>query len=393
MPISRRNFIASTVAMGAAAGFRPAYAQDSVIKVGWLTQLTGPSSSVGAAFNAGMQMAVDEINNAGGVLGRRIEILLRDTATDPSKAISAATEVATREKVHFIWGPSSSGESLAAVGVLTRFGIPNLTPAQLDAVIDVEKYPNIFRAAPLFSDTLVAVSDFVTQKLKVSKVAIIGDTTAVGVYATDKLNELVTARGATVAYSSKVDSNQPDFVPDLTRAKQSGAEVIIPWSSLPAFMARILNARAAVGFGVPVAGHPSIGSGEVRNLLEKPENWNDSYSQYFRSCSFDASGKLPERSQKIVDGVGRYIDVSKTLLYWVANAYDGIYMMADAVKRAGSTDKEALVAALNQTDMEGAFGRWRFTKENHNGYSPEAIVMVKANSLKNGAFELAPGYS
>lgn len=393
MHINRRTLLASTVALGAASAVRPAWSKGEPIRVGWLTQLTGASTSVGVAYNAGMKMAVDEINNAGGVDGRRIEVIMRDTASDPSKAISAATELATRERVHLIWGPSASGESLAAVGVLSRFGIPNLTPAQLDGIIDVEKYPNIFRAGPLFSDTLVAVSDYVVGQLKASKVAIIGDTTAVGVFAVDKLGELVASKGATVVYSSKVDSNQPDFVPDLTRAKQSGAEVIIPWSAFPAFMSRILNARAAVGFDVPVAGHPSIGSGEVRNLLEKPENWENAYSQYFRNCSFDASGNLPERTKKVVQGVQQYIDVSKTLLYWVANGYDGAYLIADAVKRAGSTEKEALIAALNQTDLAGAFGHWRFTKENHNGLRPDAIVMVKANSLKDGAFELAPGYS
>jgi branched-chain amino acid transport system substrate-binding protein len=114
------------------------------IKIGWLSSLTGALSSAAIAENQGVQLAVDEINKSGGILGRQIELLTRDTAGDPTKAVNFAQQLAFSDKVHFVIGPVNSGEGLAAVPILARAGVPNLVIGAIDELIDPVKYPELF---------------------------------------------------------------------------------------------------------------------------------------------------------------------------------------------------------------------------------------------------------
>ena len=109
------------VALVSASGL--ALAQNT-IKVGWLSSLTGPLSSAAIAENQGVQLAVDEINAAGGINGRKIELLTRDTAGDPTKAVNFAQQLAFSEKVHFVIGPVNSGEGLGATPIHRRSFAP-----------------------------------------------------------------------------------------------------------------------------------------------------------------------------------------------------------------------------------------------------------------------------
>src|SRR6201986_3340577 len=116
MAVSRRDVVLGTAGALGAAAFsfpRPAIAQSEPIKIGWLAAMTGPSSAPTVGFNRGVIFAVDAINAAGGVKGRKIEVITRDTQGDPTKAVNATQELISQLKVHAIWGPVNSGESLA----------------------------------------------------------------------------------------------------------------------------------------------------------------------------------------------------------------------------------------------------------------------------------------
>ena len=117
----RLTKLVSAVAVVASAAFAaPAAWAQNTIKVGWLSSLTGPLSSAAIAENQGVQLAVDEINAAGGINGRKIELLTRDTAGDPTKAVNFAQQLAFQEKVHFVigraraWAPRRSSRRRAS---------------------------------------------------------------------------------------------------------------------------------------------------------------------------------------------------------------------------------------------------------------------------------------
>ena len=115
MPIKRRLVLSGSAAgaVSLATGLgAPAIAQNEPIKIGYLPALTGPSSSTGVGINRGTQLAVELINNDGGIKGRKIELVSRDTQSDPTKAVNAVAELTQRQKVAMIFGPLNSGEAL-----------------------------------------------------------------------------------------------------------------------------------------------------------------------------------------------------------------------------------------------------------------------------------------
>src|SRR3982074_1488369 len=128
MSLTRRQALASAVAAVASSLAKPAIAAKEPIIIGYLPALTGPSSSTGIGINRGVQLAVQEINAAGGIDGRPIELIVRDTQSEPTKAVNGAAELIHAHKVSAVLGPVNSGESLPAVPLLARANQPPRTP-------------------------------------------------------------------------------------------------------------------------------------------------------------------------------------------------------------------------------------------------------------------------
>jgi branched-chain amino acid transport system substrate-binding protein len=126
MSLTRRQALASAAAAIASTIAKPAIAAKDPIQIGYLPALTGPSSSTGIGINRGVELAVKEINAAGGIDGRQIELVVRDTQSDPTKAVNGAAELAHGQKVSVVFGPLNSGETLAVVPLLARANVPEL---------------------------------------------------------------------------------------------------------------------------------------------------------------------------------------------------------------------------------------------------------------------------
>jgi branched-chain amino acid transport system substrate-binding protein len=231
--------------------------------------------------------------------------------------------------------------------------------------------------------------------LKAKKVAVIGDTTGYGVTAVGASVAAFKKDGADVVYQANIDSTQPDMTPDLLRARNAGAEVIAVWSVSTGMDARMFNTRAAMKWDVAFVGHPSLASGEIAGLVEKPANWEKVYCIGYKSVSYDAAGKLPARTQDLVDRlIKAKVEINDTLLWWIAGGIDAIQLFARGVEVSGSTDSAGIIAYLNSlSKYPGYYGDYTFTPTQHNGYPTEDVVMSAANSAKNGTFALAPGYS
>jgi branched-chain amino acid transport system substrate-binding protein len=167
----------------------------------------------------------------------------------------------------------------------------------------------------------------------------------------------------------------------------------MPWSVNAGFLSRIINTRGQLAWDVPIVGQTTLGSGQTQALLEKPEYWNKVYPNNFRPVCYDAHGKLTERTSAFLDRLKTHkIDMGDTLLWWIALGYDSPNLIAQAMKAVGP-EPAKLVEYLNHLKgFPGVYGDITFTPEQHNGYLDEQVVMVEANSLKNGAFNLAPGY-
>jgi branched-chain amino acid transport system substrate-binding protein len=398
MAISRRDVLLGSAGAVGAATFafpKPAIAQSEPIKIGWLAAMTGPSSAPTIGFNRGVLFAVEAINSAGGVKGRKIEVITRDTQGDPTKAVNATQELISQAKVHAIWGPVNSGEALATTPIMARARMPDIHPCVVESLIDTTKFPNAFRMAPSNSQWDDAVRNYCLNVLKVKKIAVIGDTTGYGVTAVGASVAAFKRDGADVVYQANIDATQPDMTPDMLRARNAGAEVIVVWSVTTGMEARMFNTRAAMNWDVSFAGHPSLASGEIAGLVEKPENWKKVYAIGYKSVSYDAAGKLPAKTQDLVDRLAKAnVAMNDTLMWWIAGGIDAIELIAKAVAESGSTEGEGIVKYWNTlSKYPGYFGDYTFTPTQHNGYPTDEIVMSEASTAKNGTFALAPGYT
>jgi branched-chain amino acid transport system substrate-binding protein len=279
------------------------------------------------------------------------------------------------------------------VPILARQGVLQVHPCWVDSLTDVKKYPLCFRNAPTNQQIGAAANRYVIEVLKKKKVAIISDTTGYGTSSLNAYVPMVKQIGGEVAYQSSVDAANPDLKPEMLRMQAAGAEAIMPWSVNAGFLSRIINTRGQMGWDVPIVGQTTLGSGQTQALLEKPEYWAKVYPNNFRPVCYDSTGKLPPRAHEFVGRLKTHkIDMSDTLLWWIGVGYDTPFMIQEAVKAVG-TDTEKLAGYFNQLkDFAGVYGNISFTPEQHDGYPDKQVVMVEANSLREGAFNLAPGY-
>ncbi len=302
-------------------------------------------------------------------------------------------ELIGRQKVHVVWGPLNSGEALAATPLIARGGIPQLDSCWVDTLTDVKKYPLAFRNAPTNHQVGGAANHYVVDVLKLKKVAVIGDTTGYGTASVQTYVPMLKEKGATVVYQGDVDASNPDLKPELLRMRDAGADVIMPWSVNAGFLSRIINTRGQMGWDVPIVGQTTLGSGQTKALLEKPEYWNKVYQNNFRNCCFGGAGTLPPRTAEFVDRLRKAkIEMGDTLLWWIAIGYDAPRMVAEAVKAAGSAPDQIAGYWTTLKAWPGVYGDLTFTAQSRDGYPDDEVVMCEANSLRDGAFNLAPGY-
>jgi len=367
---------------------------ESPIRIGWLSSLTGALSSAAIAENQGVQFAVDEINAAGGINGRKLELITRDTGGEPTKAVNFAKQLAFVDKVDIIIGPVNSGESLATVPIVAKAGIPNLIIGSIDELTDAQKYPLAFRAINTNTQWIAGANEYAIKVLKKKKVAIIGDTSGYGTASAKLAQALLEKEGVKPVYTVLVDPNKTDLTDELTKARAAGADVLMPWSAATGLLARLFNTRGDMGWDVTIVGHPAMMAPPVKPLLNKPEYWRDAFAAGYLSTTYDAKGKLPARTQALMEkirpklGKGGDIDF---MFWWVALGYDTVKIVEHAVKTAGSTEPAAVQKALEGTrELPGAYATYSWSAQNRNGFPDHNIVMNVAGSFKDGSYSAAP---
>jgi branched-chain amino acid transport system substrate-binding protein len=307
--------------------------------------------------------------------------------------VNGAAELTRGHKVSVMFGPVNSGEAIPVVPLLAKANVPQLHPCWVDQLADAKKYPLCFRNGPTNQQIGGAANRYVVDVLKKKKVAVISDTTGYGTASVNAYVPMLKQMGADVVYQAHVDAANPDLKPEVLRMQAAGAEAIMPWSVNAGFLSRIINTRGQLAWDVPICGQTTLGSGQTKALLDKPEYWGKVYPNNFRPVCYGANGSLPDRTKAFMDRLrSAKVDMSDTLLWWIALGYDTPHLIAQAIKNGGP-EPEKIVAYWNTLkDFPGVYGEFSFTPDEHNGYPDRQIVMVEANSLKEGAFNLAPGY-
>ena len=344
--------------LGAAAG--SAAAQTGPIRIGVPTAI---QVQVGRDTIDSLQMGVDEINAKGGVLGRKLELVIADETENPEAGISAVKKLTADDKVDVLIGGYTSGVTLAQLPHISRaktiyLGIGAASPSITQRVKqDYDNYKYIFRVNPInaaHQARAVAdyISGFVMGEMGWKKIAIIGENAKWVQDLVPVLKKGAIDAGADVRLAEFFDTQTSDFSPLLAKVKESEAQyliVILSHGSSDVFVKQWYDAR----FPVPIGGI------DVKSMDA------DFYKR--------VGGK--SISETTINGSVRAPITPKTIPYWDAfvkktgrggpvytgpGAYDALHVYVEAVKRAKTTDADAVIKELEKTDYVGALGRIQF---------------------------------
>lgn len=352
------------------------------IKVGSLFELTGAVSAYGNAEANAVKLAVDEINEAGGIDGKKIELVEYDNKSDEQETASAGTKLATQDNVLVVVGPATSGLTKATIPSMTRAGVPIVSPSATDDTVTVDEngdvQPYAFRVA--FQDSFqgVTLAQFAQKDLGAQKAIILGDNSSDYAIGLAK-NFKDTFEGEIVDEVNFTDADS-DFSAVLTKIKSMDFDVLF----VPGYYEQaglIIKQAREMGLTQPILGPDGFGN-ETLIELAGADNLSDVY--YSAHFSADSENENVQSFLKnFEEASGESADMFSAL------AYDTMYLVRDAIDAADEHSAEAVTKALeNITDFKGITGTFSFD-EQHNPVK-SAIIIELQGGEEVSATEVKP---
>lgn len=318
------------------------------IKVGVYGDLTGQTSSFGQSTKNGIELAVEEINAAGGVNGKKIQLIVEDDQGRPEQAKTVVSKLINQDKVQAVLGEVASTNSLAAAPVAQEAKIPMITPSSTNPkVTEVGDYISRVCFIDPFQGSVMA--KFAANTLKAKSAAILGDVNSdYSKGLTQFFEEEFTKLGGKVVAKEAYTQTDPDFKGQLTKIRNLNPDIIY----IPGYYGQVgIIAKQAreLDMNMPLLG----GDG-----WDSPELWKlggASLKNTYISNHYSAQNPSPE-IQNFVKAFKAKFNVEPDSL--AALAYDAAKVLADAIKRAGGTDPAKLKDAINATkDFAGVTGK------------------------------------
>lgn len=344
----------------------------NTIRVGEFASLTGSEATFGQMSHHGTELAVNELNAKGGVLGRKFDLITDDNQSKPGDSKTIATKLIFRDKVVAVLGEVASKRSLEAAPICQANKIPQISPSSTNPkVTEIGDY--IFRVCFIDPFQGMVMAKFAKDTLKVKNVALLTDVaTPYSVGLATYFKDTFSKDGGTIVAEQKYNGGDKDFKAQLTTIKAANPDAIF----IPGYYTEVgLIARQAreLGITVPLLG----GDGwESAKLIEIGGPAID--GAYF-STHFSPEEKNPvveDFVKKFKDKYGEAPDAMAAL------GYDSAMLLADAIKRAGTTDEPKLRDALAATkDFPGITGNITIDKD-RNATKPAVILQVKDGKFK-----------
>jgi len=345
---------AATVAMMFGAPNR-AEAADCTIKLGGIAPLSAPGSVTGGeAQREAMKIAVEEINAKGGVLGCKIELVVGDTEGLPEKGTALFEKLISQDNVVAIAGGYHSSVGMAAKAVAHDKGVPVIFASTWNDQITASKLPEVFRVAPLSSEASAIYWKFIATIPNVKNVAIVTENTDYGIPAAEEAKkglESIKLSATTYAF----DIGNQDFAGIVQRVKAQKPDAILT----------LLTGEASLNFEQQAAEN-GIGPSDVPFICDIIAAESESFWKNVPDGNYCFVGQfgLPEAlyndAAKAFAAKYKKRTGKTSVESYAIEAYDAIGMLVTAIKKAGSTDSKAIIAALETVEHDGALGKVSF---------------------------------
>ena len=350
------------------------------IRIGSVVSATGPASFLGDPEQKTLEEYVDKINASGGVLGRQLKLILYDDNSDANNANAFAKRLVLQDGVDIILGPSTTGSTMAMVPQIQSSKVPFISFAAATVIVDPVK-PFVFKMP--HSDTMAAQKVLGDMKKRgITKFALLSDTGGFGKSGHAETLKLAKTMGMTVSEDQSYGEKDSDMTPQLTKARSSGAQAVFVFGTgqAPTIITKNLQ---QLGMKVPLYMSHGQASVEFIRIAGKA-----SEGVRMPSPALLIADKLPANDPQRPVSIKykkEYEDRFKTdVSTFGGYAYDGLMLAVDAIKRAGSTDKEKVRNAIEQTrNFVGVSGIYNMSATDHMGLTIDAFKMVE---IKDGGF-------
>ena len=358
----------------------PAFSADT-IKVGAILAVTGPASFLGAPEARTLEMMVEDINKKGGIKGKKIELIVKDSAGNPEKAFSFAKQLIEEDKVLAIIGPSTSGETMKIKNVAEEGKTILLSCAAAEVIVNpVAKY--VFKTPQKDSYAVIRIFEQM-KKMKLSKAGVLSSNTGFGNAGKEQIEKLAGEHGIQIVANEVYDKAATDLTAEVTKVKAAGADSIINWSIEPAQAIVIKNARQ-IGFKGQI--FQSHGFGNIK---------------YVEAAGPAAEGVIFPAGRLLIAEVLPKNHPQKAVLMkyrkdyelkchgeecstFGGHAYDAMLILTKALEKSGSVDKEVVRTTIEGLKgVVGTAGIFNFSPEDHNGLGLDSFEML---TVKKGKF-------
>ncbi|WP_454006721.1 ABC transporter substrate-binding protein [Alcaligenes sp. Marseille-Q7550] len=368
----------------AAASLGLATQQAMALTIGTILSTTGPAAFLGEDMKAGMEIAVKEINAAGGIAGEPVKWVFYDAESQTAKALAATRRLLSQDKVDIIVGGGNmSGIALAMVPLSAQAKTPFISTEGSLAIVDpAEQRPWAFKSTVDDRQVFERLADYF-RKQGITRVALLHDTSGFGQAAAEELKKMAPGLGLDARFEAFAPTDT-DLTPQLTRIKNSDAQAVLCWTVTPAGV--IFNKQATQlgltdrtlihSYGFVSQKYMELAGDAAGNVL-------------LVSVKFPVGADLPDSDtqKEVIAELTRKFEAryGRKPNQYVAQTYDAIQLARQALERSGG-DKDKTRAALEAIQgYHGVGGTFNFSAQRHSGLSKSDIVLLK---WQDGAFRL-----
>lgn len=352
------------------------YAADP-IKIGLSGPFTGGSSSMGVSMRDGVKLAAEEINKAGGVLGRPLQLIERDDEAKNEVGVQVAQELINKEQVVATLGFINTGVAQAAQRFYQEAEIPVINNVATGSIITKQFAGGDFKANYVFrtaaNDTIQSamIAEEAIKRQGFKKPAILNDSTNYGMLGRADLTAALEKLGVKAVTEEKFNIGDTDMTAQVLKAKEAGADVILTYAIGPE-LAQIANAMAKLGWKVPMIGSWTLSMASFIDTAGPNGDGAMMPQTFIETPSTPKRKAFIEAYHKAYGGDRMPSPVS------AAQGYDSVYLLAAAIKQAGSTDGRKIREALEnlKDKVEGVVTIYDhpYTATDHEAYTSNIPV-------------------
>ncbi|MGC9317947.1 MAG: ABC transporter substrate-binding protein [Armatimonadota bacterium] len=349
--------------------------EEEPIKIGALFAVTGPASALGEPERDTAVMLEEHINESGGIGGRPIEVIVRDTKGDETEALNAAMELIDKENVVAIVGPSRSGTTLGIVDYVMRSKVPLMSCAAARKITDPVK-EWVFQVAPGDRDAVFRIYGYM-QDQAISRIALLTASSGFGEEGRKQLEEQADDFGIEIVTAEQFADSDNDMTAQLTRIRGTSAQAVVCWGvgKAPALVARNMQ---QLGMQIPL--YQSHGVANER-FIEVAGGAADGV--IMPAAKLIVLDQLPADDPQL-PALRQYHDMfvaeyEREPDHYGGHAWDSLHIVFKAIERAGpEADREAIRDEIEATEaFVGIGGVFSYSESDHYGLSPEAFAMVR----------------